>query len=182
MTTRTETRMRELRTMPLFRQLVPMEAGVGWPIPVRRDGCVYMRLPLFGFRPLPERGAGVQLYPPFAMITVEWRTGRPVEYVDLRFSRPWPVEERTGPVGTFPHEGAADSPRAYEADRDALLERYDELFERLELGDPIPSEWAEDFGDRLGRLVEPALLPYFRILGEQFYTRFLGPGGVGSQG
>src|SRR3712207_2891537 len=67
---RTEALLREVRQTPLFRQLVPMEAGIGWPIPVRRvDGegqrRVYLRLPLYGYRPTPVRGQSAILYPPF---------------------------------------------------------------------------------------------------------------------
>jgi hypothetical protein len=175
---RTETLMRELRGTPLFRQLVPMEAGIGWPIPVRKgDGVpmVCLRLARFGFRPTAERGKGAVLYPPFATVTLRWDTGRPVEYVDLGYSRPWPPDPDPQPVGTFPHEAVRGSRGAYLADRRRLLACYDELFDRLARREGFDAAWVEEFGGLLRRLVEPGLEPYYRILGPSFFDRFLGP-------
>ena len=167
--------------MPLFRQLVPMEAGVGWPIPVRRlDGAgarrVYLKLPLYGYRPTPVRGQGAVLYPPFAVVTLRWDTGRPVEYVDLSYSQPWPVDPRPEPVGTFPHDAVRGSRRQYLDDRARLLRHYDEMADRLADGTGFSADWIESFAALLSRLVEPGLLPYYRLLGRTFYERFLGPG------
>lgn len=178
---RTETLMRDLRRMPLYRQLVPMEAGVGWPIPLRRPGLdgepvVYLKLPLYGFRPSPRRGQGALLFPPFATVTLRWDTGRPVEYVDLLFTRPWAMSREVKPVGEFPHDAVRGSRQAYLADRARLLASYDELCERLARREPLSADWASEFSDLLRRLVEPGLEPYFRTLGRSFYERFLGAG------
>ncbi|ETK35227.1 hypothetical protein [Microbispora sp. ATCC PTA-5024] len=171
---RTAALMREVRATPLFRQLVPMESGVGWPIPVRHrpgwDGTtkVFLRLPLFGMRTVP--GGGTHLYAPFATLTVEWRTGRPMEYCDLRYTRPWPV--RRDPVGTFPHEAVRGPVEAYRADRERLLLLYDELAGCL--ADDRPFDAEAEFSALLRRLMEPPLEPYYRLLGDRFCTRFLG--------
>jgi hypothetical protein len=57
------------RSMPLFRQVVPTDTMIGWPIPVRQrpawDGrtAVYLKLLLFGFRRGPEQGDPTSLFP-----------------------------------------------------------------------------------------------------------------------
>jgi len=179
-TSQTGTLLHEVRQMPLFRQLVPMEAGIGWPIPVRKlDGegrrRVYLRLPMYGYRPTPERGQGAILYPPFAVVTLRWDTGRPVEYLDLAYTQPWPVSAHPEPVGTFPHDAVRGSRGNYIADRERLLWLYDEMAEYLQAGQGFSADWIESFSGLLRRLVEPGLLPYYRILGGKFYDRFLHP-------
>lgn len=175
--TRTGRLMAEVRAMPLFRQLVPMEAAVGWPIPVRRGAgtgrfAVYLRLPLYGFRPV--GGQDTELFPPFATLTLDWRSGQPVEYADLRFTRPWPVPERPVPVGAFPHAAVRTSYGEYTADRERLLAGYDEMAGAL--GEGRAFTGAEGFSALLRKLMEPGLEPYYRALAPRFLARFLGPG------
>lgn len=167
---RTGRLMASVRRTPLFRQLVPMEAGIGWPIPLRRSPSLYVKLPLFGFAP----GRPTRLFPPFAVLTVDHATARPVEYVDLRYAQPWPVPATPEPVGEFPHEAVRGRLGDYRKDRTRLLECYDGML--TSLCDDSPFVEAEEFTELLGRLVEPALLPYYRMLGPRFYERFLGPG------
>lgn len=178
---RTAALMEGVRQMPLFRQLAPMESGVGWPIPVRhRPGwtgktAVYLRLPLFGLQQSSDRTRPTVLYPPFATITLNWATGRPVEYADLRFTRPWPIHGRQSPVGEFPHEAVrAMSVGEYRKARDRLLELYDGMLD--ELRDERTFADSGEFTEYFGTLLEPALLPYYRALGGRFVERFLGSG------
>lgn len=184
---RTGSLMAEIRRMPLFRQVVPMESGIGWPIPVRHrpwrngDPAVYLKLPLFGFQRPRDVGRETQVYPPFALITLEWRTGRPVEYADLRYTRPWPVPDRPEPVGEFPHDAVRGMTTGqYLAARDRLLALYDELFAGL--GGDGSFAGAVEFAELFGRLVEPSLLPYYRTLGGRFVERFLGAGPSAADG
>jgi hypothetical protein len=171
---RTGALLQEVRRQPLFRQLVPMEAGIGWPIPVRRKPRVYLRLPLFG---LHREDGRTLLSPPFATVTVDTDTGRPAEYQDLRFTRPWDPAGQPPSVGEFPHDAVrAMSTGDYAKARERLLECYDGLV--ASLVDDSPFVELEEFAELLGRLVEPSLLPYFRALGPRFYERFLGPGQV----
>jgi hypothetical protein len=81
---------------------------IGWAMPVRhRPGwpdrtSVYARFPLYGFS---QRAGDVKLYPPFALITLTWQPPpgrpRPLEYADLRFTRPWAISGTPKPVGKF---------------------------------------------------------------------------------
>ncbi|MEV0937416.1 hypothetical protein ACIBMX_46405 [Streptomyces phaeochromogenes] len=174
---RSEALSRELRRSPLFHQLVPMESGIGWPlpVPVLQDGVprVYMRLPLFVLRPDPAGGA--DLFPPFATVTLDWATGRLVEYTDLRFKEPHRSRAQwSKPVGRFPHpavEGLTTA--AYRELRTHLFGLYDELFHELGRGRQPDDGWAGQFGQLLGRLLEPSLTPYYRQLAPKFLRRHL---------
>ncbi|MEW2392599.1 hypothetical protein AB0933_29975 [Streptomyces venezuelae] len=168
--------LERLRRMPLFRQLVPMECGIGWPMPLRLKADsgaarVCLRLPLFGMRQL--SGGGAELFPPFATVTLDRTTGRPMEYVDLRLTRPWAVPTDAEPVGIFPHEAVDGTVGDYRAARTELLALYDELCDSLAARTRF--EGRDRFSDLLRRLLEPGLEPYYRALGPDFYVHFLGP-------
>ncbi|TDC64755.1 hypothetical protein E1200_19735 [Actinomadura sp. GC306] len=161
----------------LARQLMPRLSAVGWPIPVRKryggaePPVVALRLPLYEFA---REGRGpTTLYPPFAALTLRWDDGLPVEYADFGFTRPWP--EAGGPrkpAGTFPHPEVRGDLAAYKRDRAHLYGLYDRLCDSLRDGTPFRD--AEEFAVLLRRLVEPGLEPYYRGLGERFFSNFLG--------
>lgn len=164
--------MKKIRRTPLFRELVPMEAGVGWPIPVRKQGQVYVTFPFFGYS---AKGKGeTELRPPFATITLDWNTKRPVEYVNLRFRNPWPEGKWNEPAGTFPHEAIAKKTgEEYLELRTELLGLYDELIAKLAAAEPVPESLDRRFGELLRLLIEPSLVPFYRALGPRFFDHFL---------
>lgn len=180
-TSRTAGLMEAVRTMPLFRQVVPMEAMICWPIPVRHrpawDGrtAVYLKVLLAGYRRGAQRGDPTRIFPPFAMLTLNFANGAPVEYADVRYTRPWPMTPPFGPVGEHPHPAIAHLTTGdYLKERDRLFQLYDELAESLLAGTPFANR--DEFADVLGRMVEPGLLPYYRSVGPRFIETFLGPG------
>jgi hypothetical protein len=170
---KTEQLMVDIRKTALFRQLIPLEAGIGWPIPLRKEGEVYLILPFFGFAPDPQKGSS-ELFPPFA--TLSWKNGTPVEYVNLRFRNPAPELNWEGQaVGKFPHASVQQLTIAqYKEKRRRLLSMYDELFEMLATASSLSQEWNEEFENLLRTLMEPSLEPYYRVLGSKFFDRFLG--------
>ncbi len=162
---RTEHLLLDVRQMPIFRQLVPQEAGVGWPLPLRRHDTVYAVLPFFGL----GRGEKGQtpLFPPFATLTLEWATRVPVKYLNLRFEGPLADSNVSWdqPIGTFPHPAVAGlTVGQYQQKRSELLALYDELFRTLTNKDTFSEEWKSRFGALLRLLMEPALLPFYRRL------------------
>ena len=170
---KTEQLMKDIRKTPLFRQLIPQEAGVGWPIPLRKGGKVYVTLPFFGFAPTDQKGV-TKLFPPFATITLDWSNQVPVEYVNLRFRNPAPELNWEGEVGTFPHPAVNQiTVGQYQERRRELLGMYDEMLDNLSQNHPFTPEWNQQFSDNLRLLIEPALEPYYRVLGEKFFQRFL---------
>lgn len=174
-TSKIETVMKDIRQTPLYRQLIPMEASIGWPIPLRKGGKVYVTLPCCSIRTL-EKGRTI-LYPPFATITLIWSSQVVVEYVNLRFRNPWPEGHWEEEAGAFPHPAIARLTVAqYRAKRSELLEMYDELFETLTQNGEFSVEWSNRFGKLLRLLLEPQLEPYYRVLGPKFFDRFLTSG------
>jgi hypothetical protein len=167
---KTETLMKQIRKTPLFQQLIPMEAGIGWVMPLRREGKVYAIVPFFSFR----SEQTTTLFPPFATLTVDWSTLVPVEYVDFRFRSPASSLAWNQAVGSFPHPAIAQLRQSeYLEKRQALLSHYDELFEHLSQGTPFSDRWITEFSTLLRLLMEPSLEPYYRAIAPKFCDRFL---------
>ncbi|MBU2667171.1 hypothetical protein KOI35_27050 [Actinoplanes bogorensis] len=170
--------IRQIRASPAFRQVSPPHTAVSWPVAVRHrpawDGApaaVFLRALLFGFRDRP--GGGADLYPPFAVVTVHWPTGRIAELTEVRYARVWPHAGRR-PIGRFPHDGLAPTMTAYRADRDRLFGHYDTVFGSLGDGPALDDGTAGEFAELLRRMAEPELLPFYRAIGPGFTQRFLG--------
>ncbi len=163
-----------IRKMALFEQLVPPEAGLGWPIPLRKVGQVYITVPFFS-KGVVGQGQAV-LYPPFATLTLNWQNLLPMEYVDLRFRNPsegqWEVYNEQ--PGAFPHAAVAHlSVQQYLEQCNMLFMMYDELLTALTYGETLSSTWEHSFSTLLRLLMEPSLERYYRILGPEFFGRFL---------
>jgi hypothetical protein len=169
---KTEQLMQGIRKTPIFNQLIPQEAGVGWLMPLRKQGKVYAIIPFFGMQKKPEHTA---LFPPFATITVDWANLQPVEYVNLYFRNSLPEGYwQSSQVGTFPHPAVANLKRSeYETERQKLLFLYDEMFDFLTQNITFQPEWTEQFSHSLRILMEPSLEPYYRSIAPKFFDRFL---------
>jgi hypothetical protein len=166
--------VQDIRKTPIYRQLIPLEAQVGWPIPLRRKKRVLVTLPFFSIERISSNQQN-RLYPPFATITLDWSNQVPVEYVDLRFRHPWPQETNwEQPVGAFPHPAVAElSVGQYEELRTKLLTMYDHLMETLSENKALSDDWKKEFSLLLRILMEPSLEAYYRSLGQNFFEIFL---------
>lgn len=170
---RTQSLIKDIRKTPLFRQLVPQEAGIGFPIPLRKEGKVYITLPFFGFSPTAEAG-NTKLFPPFAIATIDWSNQVPVEYLNLRFRNPAPELDWMKQVGTFPHPAIAQmTVGEYQQLKQELLGMYDRMLDLLAAKSPLSPEWSKRFEELLNILIEPTLKPYYRALNPKFFDRFL---------
>jgi hypothetical protein len=176
MSSRTEQLTREVRKTPVFRQLVPQEAGVGWPMPFRKTNGVYVTLLFFGYGQ-DEEGGNTALFPPLSMITVDWARWRPVEYVDLRYRHPWPDAQDAVRVGAFPHPAVhALSVAEYRKRRAETFSAYDEILGHLAAGTSFPDGLTTRFRTLLRLVMEPGLEPYYRQLSPAFFGHFLPEG------
>ncbi|MBE9224111.1 hypothetical protein IQ264_01310 [Phormidium sp. LEGE 05292] len=171
-TRKIERLIEDIRKTPIFRQLIPMEAQIGWPIPLRRESKVYVTLVFFGAN---SRSKGeTVLFPPFAKITLDWSNQIPVEYVNLRFQNPWKEGNWEAEVGIFPHSAIAQITVAeYQKKRQELLAMYDEMLDKLAQGGSFLPDWKTRFKELLRLLMEPPLEPYYRAIDAKFFDHFL---------
>jgi hypothetical protein len=168
------TLIESVRRMPLYRQLIPQEAGIGWPLPVRvggRGGTLYVTLPFFGYT---NTNGQTRLFPPFATLTLTWANGLPVEYVDLRYRNPLPEIDWKSEAGSFPHAAVASLKVCeYEEAKAEFFLLYDEMLDRLSRGEPLSQTASARFSELMRLLIEPPLVPFYRALAPKFFDRFL---------
>jgi hypothetical protein len=173
--TKTDELFKSIRNGGMFRELVPMEASNGLPIPLRKGNVVYAILPFYTYKPADsQQGNKIVLFPPFVSITVNWATKVPVEYVNFRFRSPAPELNWEQAAGFFPPAGMESmSVREYEQQKRELMVMYDELFEMLNQQGSFSAAWNERFSKLLRLMVEPCLEPYYRALSPKFFENFL---------
>jgi hypothetical protein len=170
---RTDQLQRALRRMPLVRQVIPQEAGIGWPLPQRKASRLLVVWPFYGMT-RPAAGQKTDVFPIFATVTVAWATKIVVEYVDLQYSGACPRLDPPVPVGQFPHPALSGlSVGEYRQGRARLLALYDQLFDVLEAGGEFDPRFLAEFGGLLTRYLEPGLEPQYRALAGPFVARFL---------
>jgi Dynamin family len=169
---RTESIVRDIRRTETFRELVPSGAALGWPAVARVHDAVYLTMPIFSQRARP--GGSVDLFAPFATITVAWDPVRIARFLDLRSVRAWTADPEA-PVGRFPHTGLGDSEDAYLELRHELFGVYDDLCSALAAGDEPSDEIAARLTRRLRLVLEPPLEPHYRWLEPAFFARYLPP-------
>ncbi len=156
---------------PIFRHFIPMEAYIGWPIPLRREGKVYVTLVFYGKQ---TSSKGVILFPPFSKITLNWYNQKIVEYVDFRFQNPFAWEKWEGAVGAFPHQAIQKwTVGQYEEKRHELLALYDSMFDSLSKNVTLSSDSKNKFSHLLRIMMEPSLEPYYHVLAPKFFGYFL---------
>jgi hypothetical protein len=171
---RTEQFLQAFRRMPLVRQVIPQEAGIGWPLPRRKDGKLYVIWPFYGFAPT-ARAGHTDLFPVFATVTVDWGTKSVVEFVDFRYAGRLPRDERPRPVGQFPHPAVAGfTVGEYRKAKGDLLALYDRLFEVLAAGGEFDPAFLTQFGELFARMLEPAFEQQYREIAAPFMSRFFG--------
>lgn len=168
-----KTFIEEIPKTPIYRQVIPMEAQIGWPIPSRRKKRVYVTFPFFSLEHIPTNQES-KLYPPFATFTYDWTTQTIVEYVSLRYSNLWQDIDWTVSPGSFPHSAVAEfSIGQYHDLLTKLLTMYDHLLEMLSRNKALTPDWKTEFSLLLRILMEPSLETFYRTLGPNFFETFL---------
>lgn len=164
--------IKSIRNMPIFRQLVPMEAVSGWPVPIKRNGRVYVTIPFHGAQNK-EKGKTI-LYAPFALITVDYCTKMVVEYVNTRYKNSWTEGNWKTAVGYFPHEEITKMTiREYKEQKKELMYLYDIIIKCLLEGINLDVKVDKKFSELLGILMEPSLKPFYSSISPKFFGHFL---------
>lgn len=166
--TKIEQLIKYIRKTSLYRQVVPMEAAAGWPIPMLKGGEAYVILPFYGVF---VGGKGKTfIYPPLCTITVKWSNRTIVEYVNLRYKNSLPDSKWNEIAGTFPHEAVSKmTVREYKSVKKELMELYDIMLENLNKEEIFSVQKETRFKELLKILMEPSLLPFYKSLNRDFF-------------
>jgi hypothetical protein len=147
--------------------LVALESVLSYPVPAWRGDSRYLRFLVY--RCLGADPRHSLTYPPHARVSIEYPSGRLVEYTDLGFS----VGKGSGldqdPLGETPSTGLGFV--RFVAKQSALFSALDAVIPLLGRGGLSVSEQASarELRDLYGTLVEPGLLPYYRALEPDFF-------------
>jgi hypothetical protein len=166
--TKIEQLIKYIRKTALFRQVVPMEAAAGWPIPVLKNNEVYVVVPFYG---VTVKGKGkTSIYPPLCTISVQWSNKVVVEYVNLRYNNSMPGGQWEKEAGSFPHEAISKmTVREYKKTKKELMELYDTMLDNLNKGNELSSQQEVRFRELLKILVEPGLIPFYKSINSEFF-------------
>ncbi len=163
--------LRNVKTMPIYKQLIPMEAISGWLIPFRKGGRTYITIPYCGAMPL--KPGKTKLYPPLALLTIDVQTGIPVQYVNTRYSNPWPEGKWSEAAGSFPHDAIAKMlVHEYKEKRARLKAIYDEMISCMNDDRELDPALDREFHDIINLLVDPGLKPFYTAIAPGFFGRY----------
>lgn len=147
-----------------------------WPAPVlapsggnEEVGRVCLKVPVLSALPQED---GFDLFPPAAHLVATWPTGRVVSFVNHHFDSPWGHSiDYSVPIASFPHASLRTRGESYSELRTEAYRCYDTLLSEM-ANDRDPSEhlW-RSLGAALKPVLEPGLLPFYRLLAPNFFGR-----------
>ena len=160
MSSRVEELYIQTRNHPVWSYLIPLESILAYPIPVLENNIVYLKFIVYqrGWSP---SGTPRPLYPPHANLTIEYPTGRLIDYADISH------KVSSDPVGEYPHAAIASlsvkEMLAKKSDFYSLTESLIPLLgrspENQEERDTI-----QKYKELANTLFEPGLRPFYREL------------------
>lgn len=171
MESRVEELHTQLRKHPVCRHLISMESVLSFPVPTRRRDATYLRFIVY------RRGEAIEgkarpVYRPYARLSIEYPSGRLVEYLDLRFSQNLP------PSGTAEPIGEAPNPAMATLSFQEVVAKHSALLAAIEAMIPLVGQ-RHLTTDQLGivtvfrqlfqTVIEPGLEPYYRALDPSFF-------------
>jgi len=171
MTSRIEELYIRTRNHPISRHLIPLESTFSYPVPSLRDNHAYLRFMVY------QRGRAPKnqprpVYRPYIHLSIEYPSGRVVEYADLRFTEGAPESPTAELVGQGPSRAAASldfsEVIALRADLYTAIESVIPLIGHVELA-PAEAACVVAVRDLYAALIEPCLVPFYESLAPFFF-------------
>lgn len=157
---------RKIRNHPIYEHLIPLESTLSLPVPLARDGYIYLRFLVYQIGHVPK-GQPRPIYRPVVRLTVEYPSGRFVEYSDLSFVEDAPRNPEGEQIG-YALASSLDYDQVI-AKRAALLAALEQLIHTITepgwASQDSTTNWQELWYD----LVEPALQPYYQALNPSLF-------------
>jgi hypothetical protein len=147
-----------------MRQL-PVESALSWPVPLVRDGQLYLAAFYYGVRRVAGPGTGLAL-PPIARVVASYPAGRLMSFVHRQLTDLFPGLPSTGELG--PLVAVQQPPTERMRDRKALFALYSPILDQYHKG-AQEHDQRQAFQVAFMRLAEPGLLPYYWALNPDFF-------------
>lgn len=160
MTSRIEELFIQTRNHPVCGYLIPLESVLSYPIPVIESGQIFLKFLVYqrGWAP---RGSRRPVHPPHAKITIEYPSGRFIEYKDLK------NESTIETIGEYPHDTIS------KLSVDEIIDLQETFYLVTEYLIPMLNRSPENEEERgyvtrykelANLLIEPGLRPYYQEL------------------
>lgn len=152
---------------------MPMGYVYGYPILQIKNGSLCMKVPFLRYK-VTGKPDKTLVFPIRYSVTMELPEERIVEFSDFAFDNRFADVDFEKAVGLFKHESIKDlTKKEYEAKRAELFGLYDKLIASLLYGKEFTAEDNKKMKSMLQLLVEPSLLPEYKVLDKDFYNNYL---------
>lgn len=152
---------------------MPMGYVYGYPILQIRNDSLCMKVPFLKYK-ITGKPDQTLVFPIRYAVTIELPEERYVEFTDYAFDNRFADVDFEKAVGLFRHESIKNlTKKEYEAKRTELFGLYDKLAASLLSGAEFTAEDNAKMKSMLQMLVEPSLLPIYKILDKEFYEKYL---------
>ena len=117
----------------------------------------------------------LQVYPIRYTLCLTLPEGSPIGFEDLSFDPRFQRADLSRPVGLFRHEAIRQyGKKEYAEKQNQLYDLYDKTANMLVYDTPYTEEDEAAMSELLRLLVTPELLPIYRALDPDFYSKYLG--------
>lgn len=167
--------LQELKVSPFLLYCeMPMGYVEGLPILQVRNDSLCMVIPFLRYQ-ITGKVDQTLVYPIRYTVTVELPEGKLTAFQDLRVIPQFAKVDFSKPVGLFRHDAIRHmNKKEYAAKRDELFGMYDKIVDALIHGAAYTEEDDAAMRKLMKIMVEPSLLPIYKVLDEDFYHKYLG--------
>lgn len=148
-------------------ELTPLGSAPSLPIPMIMGKKAYLSFLFFLGKRL-SKEEKMKIYRPRSRFVVQYGSGKIVKYEDYAFQDEFPEQDWKNPIGEFPHEKIRKlTLKSYQKKRERLIDLYDEVIRSM-----LSSQYSnirKEFIETFDLLCEPALLPFMKKIGEEFF-------------
>lgn len=152
---------------------MPMGYAPGLPILQIRNNYLCMLVPYFKTHMTGEVDK-TRVFPIRYAITLELPEEKIIKYEDLSFHPAFEKVDFSRPVGYFRHDAIKQyNKKQYMEKKEELLSLYSKVANKLLFGSELIREDEERMKELLQILIEPSLLPQYRVMDKDFYHKYL---------
>ena len=152
---------------------MPIGYVYGYPILQIKNGALCMTVPFLKYK-VTGKVDKTLVYPIRYTVTLEIPEERFTNFNDYSYDDRFADVNFNKAIGYFRHDAVKNlTKKEYEAKRSELFSYYDKLANSLVNGSEFTKEDDEKLRSTLQILVEPSLLPIYKVLDKDFYEKYL---------
>lgn len=152
---------------------IPLGYSSGFPVLQIRNDCLCVTFPYLKYQTTGEVDKTL-VYPIRYAITLELPTEKIISFEDYEYKEEYKKIDFDKPVGFFRHEAIKDlNKKEYFEARKQLMLEYDKVINSIFGNSKYTRTDEERMRKLLKMLIEPSLLPMYRVIDKDFYEKYL---------